>query len=76
VKQGLIMLALLLLANVVAAGVMGQAILLLRETAPWTRDEWWPWVFVAAAGIACAIAFLRGAIVMLVPTSSTKRKKP
>lgn len=75
-KQGLVMLTLLMLANLVAAGVIGQLAQLTREAAPWTRDEWWPWVIIAAIGIACAIAFLRGAVETLAGTNRKKRKTP
>lgn len=70
-KQALAVLAVFMLANLVAAGVMGQLSQLMREAAPWTRDEWWPWVIVAAIGIACALLFIRGAVDTL---ARTKRK--
>lgn len=75
-KNGLMMLGLLMLANLVAAGVMGTLASVLREAAPWTRDEWWPWAIVAFMGIGCSIAFLQGAFQMLARSSSTKRKSP
>lgn len=73
-RQGLVILGLLLLANLVAAGVIGQLAQLTREAAPWTRDEWWPWAIIGAIGIGCGLLFLRGAIETLVGTSRNKRK--
>lgn len=67
-KGGLIVLGLLMLANLVAAGVISILAQHLREAAPWAREEWWPWVIIAAIGIACALTFLRGAIVTLTST--------
>jgi len=71
-KNGLTVLGLLMLANLVAAGVIGTLASTMRELAPWTRDEWWPWTIVAFIGIGCALAFLRGAFDML---AGTRRKK-
>ena len=73
-KQGVIVLVVLLLANLVAAGVVGQLSQIIREVAPWTRQEWWPWVIVGAIGIGCGLLFFRGAIETLVGTSRHKRK--
>lgn len=64
-KQGLVVLVLLMLTNVVAAAVIAQLAQLLRVEAPWTKDQWWPWVIVAAIGIWCGIAFMRGAVELL-----------
>lgn len=75
-RTGVAFLVLIILANLVAAGVIGQLAQITREIAPWARDEWWPWVIIAAVGIGCALAFLRGAIAMLVTTSWNKRKTP
>ena len=75
-RTGVAFLGLIILANIVAAGVIGQLAQITREIAPWTRDEWWPWVIIAVVGIGCALAFLRGAIAMLVTPSRIKRKTP
>jgi hypothetical protein len=75
-KTGVAFLMLIILANLVAAGVIGQLSQITREIAPWTRNEWWPWVIIAAVGIGCALAFLRGAIAMLANPSRMKRKTP
>lgn len=73
-RTGVAFLVLIILANLVAAGVMTQLTQLTREIAPWTRDEWWPWAVIALVGIGCALAFLKGAIGMLVSVSGLKGK--
>ncbi len=75
-RTGVAFLVLIILANLVAAGVMGQLTLITREIAPWTRDEWWPWVIIALVGIGCALAFLKGALAMLATNTWDKRKSP
>lgn len=74
-RTGVAFLVLIILANLVAAGVMAQLAQLTREIAPWTRDEWWPWAVIAMVGIGCALAFLKGAIEMLVSANGFKRKR-
>jgi hypothetical protein len=75
-RTGVAFLVLIILANLVAAGVMGQLTQITRELAPWTRNEWWPWVIIAMVGIGCALAFLKGAFAMLATNTWTKRKSP
>lgn len=68
-------LTVIMLANVVAAGVIALLAGLVKDVAPWADNETWPWVIVALVGITCAIAFLRGAIEMLASASRFKGKR-
>lgn len=72
---GALFLTAILLANVVAAGVISILGLAVKGTGTWAAEETWPWVIISVIGIACSIAFLRGAIDMLATAGGFKGKR-
>lgn len=73
-KAGFAFLALIVMANIVAAGVIGVLGSIVKD-AGWAQDETWPWAIISLLGVACAIAFLKGSFQMLGSTSRFKGKR-
>lgn len=73
-KAGVAFLALIVMANVVAAGVITVLAGIVKNAAPWSTDETWPWAIISVLGIASAIAFLRGAFDLLATAGGFKGK--
>ena len=71
---GALFLAVIIMANVVAAGVISILGLAVKGSGTWAEGETWPWAIISVIGIACAVAFLRGAIDMLATAGGFKGK--
>lgn len=72
---GAAFLTAIVLANVVAAGVISILVGAVKGTGTWADGETWPWAIISVIGIACAVAFLRGAIDMLAAAGGFKGKR-
>lgn len=59
---GVAIVAVLLAANVVAAGVLALLGGLVKDIAPAAGSQGWPWMLVGAAAIGATLMFLRGTI--------------
>lgn len=75
-KQGAMMLLVLLVGQLVGAAVMYFLADMANRHAAWAREEVWPWAVIAIVGIACALCFLQGAVTMLGGNRRFKREKP
>lgn len=71
-KQGGIVLGILLAGQLVGASVIYFLADMANRNAAWAREETWPWVVIAAVGIACALTFLRGAFAMIGQQGRTR----
>lgn len=75
VAAGALFVAAIIMANVVAAGVISLLAMAVKGSGTWAEGETWPWAIISLIGIVCAIAFLRGAIEMLAAAGGFKGKR-
>lgn len=73
-KAGVLFLAIIVMANIVAAGVISVLGSLVKD-AGWAQGETWPWAIITLLGVACSIAFLKGSFEMLGSASRFKGKR-